>query len=75
MTDYLFSNVDRHLNNIGILRDPNSLKFIDFAPIFDSGNSMFYNMSFEDLKKVDLPEPDGPRIVTKSPRRTSNVTS
>ena len=41
MTDYVISNRDRHLNNIGILRDANSLKPIRLAPIYDSGKSMF----------------------------------
>ena len=40
--DFLLSNVDRHLNNFGVLRDTYSLDFVGMAPIFDSGNSMFY---------------------------------
>ena len=43
MTDYLISNTDRHMNNIAVMRNPDSLEIIGFAPIFDSGNSMFYN--------------------------------
>ncbi|MBQ7564640.1 MAG: hypothetical protein IJT16_11700 [Lachnospiraceae bacterium] len=42
LTDYLITNTDRHMNNIGILRDPDSLKWIGFAPIYDNGNSMFF---------------------------------
>ena len=42
MTDFIISNTDRHLNNFGIIRDAHSLKWIKAAPIFDSGNSMFY---------------------------------
>lgn len=38
--DYLMLNNDRHLNNFGVIRDVNSLKWIDIAPIFDSGNSL-----------------------------------
>ena len=37
------SNKDRHLNNFGLLRDSNTLEYIGFAPIFDSGNSMLYD--------------------------------
>ena len=47
MTDYLFTNIDRHLNNFGILRDSNTLRLIGFAPIFDS--SVFDKSSVSDL--------------------------
>ena len=43
LTDFLLSNTDRHLYNFGILRNSKSLKYIGMAPIFDSGNSMFWN--------------------------------
>lgn len=42
LTDFLISNTDRHLNNIAVLRNPDTLQFIGFAPIYDSGNSMFF---------------------------------
>lgn len=42
MTDFLMSNTDRHMNNIGVLRNPDTLQFIGFAPIYDTGNSMFF---------------------------------
>ena len=54
MSDFLISNTDRHMNNIAILRNPDTLKFIGFAPIYDSGNSMFYNLSLDNLKKVKV---------------------
>lgn len=38
--DYIMLNNDRHLNNFGIIRDVNTLKWIDVAPIFDTGNSL-----------------------------------
>ena len=38
--DYLILNNDRHLNNFGIIRDVNTLKWLDVAPIFDTGNSL-----------------------------------
>ena len=41
LTDFVLTNTDRHLRNIGVLRDTNTLQFIAMAPIFDSGNSMF----------------------------------
>lgn len=46
MTDFIISNIDRHLNNFGLLRDPNTLRYVKPAPIFDSGNSFFYKSSY-----------------------------
>lgn len=42
LTDFIISNTDEHLQNFGVLRDSISMKLIGPAPIFDSGNSMFY---------------------------------
>ena len=39
LTDYLLTNVDRHMDNIGVLRDARTLKFIRMAPIFDTGRA------------------------------------
>lgn len=38
LVDYLVTNRDRHQNNIGFLRDPDTLRIIKIAPIFDSGS-------------------------------------
>lgn len=43
LTDFIITNTDRHLNNFGVIRDSKTYRFIKPAPIFDSGNSMFYN--------------------------------
>lgn len=56
MTDYLISNTDRHMNNIAVMRNPDTLELLGFAPIFDSGNSMFYNIPFENLSKIKFDE-------------------
>lgn len=56
MTDFLFTNTDRHLKNLGILRNPDNLKVIGFSPIFDNGNSMFYNIPFDKLDTINLKE-------------------
>ena len=56
MTDYLLTNTDRHMNNIAIVRNPDTLEVYGFAPIFDSGNSMFYNVPYESLGKVRFSE-------------------
>ena len=45
MTDFILSNRDRHLANTAVLRDADSLAFIGPAPIYDSGKSMFSDMS------------------------------
>ena len=54
MTDYLITNTDRHMNNIAIVRNPDTLQVLGFAPIYDSGNSMFYNIPYEKLSQVKL---------------------
>ena len=44
--DYIIMNEDRHLNNFGIIRDVNTGKWLDVAPIFDNGQSLnlpYYN--------------------------------
>lgn len=51
MTDFIISNSDRHLNNFGIIRDSRALKWLHPAPIFDSGNSMFYNLQYIPVDK------------------------
>ena len=56
MTDYLMTNTDRHMNNIAIMRDPDTLQILGFAPIYDSGNSMFYNLPYDKLSTVRLSE-------------------
>lgn len=58
LTDFLLTNVDRHLNNFGVLRDSGTLRFVSMAPIFDSGNSMFWNTprkpERDDLTRIEV---------------------
>lgn len=58
LTDYILTNTDRHLNNFGVLRDTSTLKFIGIAPIFDSGNSMFWQSpklpEYDDLQSIKV---------------------
>ena len=54
MTDYLMTNTDRHMNNIAIMRNPDTLEILGFAPIYDSGNSMFYNIPYEKMSQVRI---------------------
>ena len=46
MTDYIVSNRDRHMNNVSVLRDAKTLKFIRMAPIYDTGKSQFVRKRF-----------------------------
>ena len=38
--DYLMLNEDRHLGNFGIIRNVENLKWLETAPIFDTGQSL-----------------------------------
>jgi len=39
--DFILSGRDRHLSNVSILRDADSLQFLRMAPIYDSGRCLF----------------------------------
>lgn len=39
--DYLIENSDRHYGNFGFIRDVNTLKFLEPAPLFDNGTSLW----------------------------------
>ena len=58
LTDFVLTNVDRHLYNFGVLRDTETLRFVAMAPVFDSGNSMFWNSprkpERDDLTKIEV---------------------
>lgn len=41
--DYIIANEDRHLNNFGLLRNPETLAWLGMAPVFDSGSSLGYD--------------------------------
>ena len=51
--DYLIANEDRHMNNFGLLRNADTLEWIGFAPIFDSGTSLGYNTAAAQLGSYD----------------------
>ena len=73
MTDYLISNTDRHMNNISIIRNPDTLELLGFAPIYDSGNSMFYNIPYEQLDTVKIDEIKTHSFVEKESKLLSYV--
>ena len=41
--DYLIANEDRHFNNFGLLRNPDTLEWLGPAPIYDSGSCLGYD--------------------------------
>ncbi len=51
--DFVISNSDRHWNNFGVLRDPETLKLVSVAPLFDHGNSMFFDSPYI-LRRINL---------------------
>ena len=50
--DFLIMNEDRHLNNFGVIRDVNTLKWLDVAPIFDNGQSL--NIKYYDSNELHI---------------------
>lgn len=59
LTDFIITNTDEHLLNFGMLRDTETMKLTGPAPIFDSGNSMFYsdrrNVPYTRAELLSLP--------------------
>ena len=43
LLDFIIGNIDRHFNNFGVLRNSDTLEFIDVVPIFDTGSSLGSN--------------------------------
>ena len=43
MTDFILSNTDRHYNNFGFLYSSREHRLIKMAPIYDTGNCLFYS--------------------------------
>ena len=54
--DFIIANTDRHYNNFGFLRNPDTLEWIGLAPVFDSGTSMFHDEILYNLKNPYLRE-------------------
>ena len=58
LSDFVLTNYDRHLTNVAILRDADTLQFIRMAPIFDSGDSLFANKpipgNIKELQKMEI---------------------
>lgn len=52
--DYIIVNEDRHFGNFGLLRDPDTLEWIGFAPIFDNGTSLYYDKLTTQISTANL---------------------
>ena len=52
--DFLIGNEDRHKGNFGIIRNANTLEWVDIAKIFDNGNSLFYDKSDYDIDSFGI---------------------
>lgn len=61
------------MNNIAILRDPDDLHVTGFAPIFDSGNSMFYSTQTEKLQTLHTDQIQTHSFVAREVRLLSYV--
>ncbi|MEE1182073.1 MAG: excisionase [Treponema sp.] len=48
--DFIISNVDRHYNNFGFLRNSGTLEWLGLAPVFDCDHSMFKENCMYDFK-------------------------
>ncbi|MBR1640615.1 MAG: HipA domain-containing protein [Treponema sp.] len=48
--DFMIANTDRHLNNFGFIRNPDTLEWLGIAPVYDSGTALFCKQSPADLK-------------------------
>ena len=53
MLDFLISNCDRNTRNYGFLRDPDTLKVKQLAPIFDNGAGIMSDIMMEYPMSID----------------------
>lgn len=75
LTDFIISNTDEHLMNFGILRDADTFEYIGPAPIFDSGNSMFYSDNAIILSRAALLEREITAFYKYEEKMLKNVTN
>ena len=72
MTDFIITNSDRYWYNFGILRDTETLRFVSMAPIFDNGNSMFYNI-YSPMNRASLLRLEDNGIIKQEVKRLDLV--
>lgn len=53
VVDHIMANNDRHYNNFSILRDPETLEVLGFAPIYDTGSSLGYDLRVKDIVRSE----------------------
>ena len=53
--DYLINNEDRHYGNFGFLRNVNTLQFLGLFPLFDHGNSLWYDTPLSLISQYKQP--------------------
>jgi hypothetical protein len=51
--DYIIANQDRHFNNLGFIRNAETLEYISPAPVYDSGTSLFYNKPVKRIENYE----------------------
>lgn len=51
LVDFVLSGRDRHLSNVSILRDANTMRFVRMAPIYDSGKCLFVDQGIPESEK------------------------
>lgn len=47
--DYIIANQDRHMGNFGVIRNADTLEYIGFSPIYDSGTSIRYDTPVDEI--------------------------
>jgi len=52
--DYLIENEDRHWGNFGAVRNAHTLEWQGLAPVFDCGNSLWYNKNNTAIGTLNL---------------------
>lgn len=52
--DFIIGNTDRHKRNFGIIRDANSLEWLHTAPLFNNGNSLFFDSTLRGSIKDNI---------------------
>jgi hypothetical protein len=52
--DFLIGNEDRHRGNFGILRNAETLQWLGINPIFDNGNSLFFDRDNDELESFGI---------------------
>jgi hypothetical protein len=49
VVDYIIANTDRHFNNIGFVRNAETLEYYGLAPVYDTGNSLWHESGADEI--------------------------